>query len=77
MNDLPSASIEARRAADEASATRRSIRALLPTPVPEATIRDILDVAACAALVMADPGPIADRLTTARATVGEFTGFHS
>lgn len=31
---------------DEAILSRRSVRAFLPTPVPEATIRDILEVAA-------------------------------
>ncbi|HVO14034.1 MAG TPA: nitroreductase family protein, partial [Alphaproteobacteria bacterium] len=31
---------------DEAIATRRSVRAFLPDPVPEATVRHILEVAA-------------------------------
>jgi len=40
MNDV------ARQAVDAAITSRRSIRAFLPTPVPEATIREILEVAA-------------------------------
>ena len=35
----------ARQAVDAAITSRRSIRAFLPTPVPEATIREILEVA--------------------------------
>jgi nitroreductase len=45
MNDLPSVPADARRAVDDAITTRRSIRAFLPTPMPEAAISDILDVA--------------------------------
>ncbi|MFL6630216.1 MAG: nitroreductase [Vitreoscilla sp.] len=44
MNDLPSS--ERRAAVDAAITSRRSVRAFLPTPVPEATIREILEVAA-------------------------------
>jgi len=35
----------AQRAVDDAIVSRRSVRAFLPTPVPEATIREILEVA--------------------------------
>jgi nitroreductase len=45
MSDLPSMPAEARRAVDDAITTRRSIRAFPPTPIPEAAIRDLLDVA--------------------------------
>jgi nitroreductase len=40
MSDSPSSAVDA------AITTRRSIRAFLPTPIPEATIREILEVAA-------------------------------
>jgi nitroreductase len=49
MTDLPPPADDddaARRAVDAAILSRRSVRAFLPTPVPEATIRDILAVAA-------------------------------
>jgi len=45
LDDAPPSAL-ATRAVEEAIATRRSIRAFLPTPVPEATIRRILAVAA-------------------------------
>src|SRR5690348_14368158 len=45
LDDRP-ATPEETHAVEEAIATRRSIRAFLPTPVPEATIRRILAVAA-------------------------------
>ena len=43
MSDLPECDGQA--AVDAAITSRRSIRAFLPTPVPEATIREILEVA--------------------------------
>jgi len=42
MSELPRSDGQA--AVDQAITTRRSIRAFLPTPIPEATIREILDV---------------------------------
>ena len=36
---------EPSQAVDAAITSRRSIRAFLPTPVPEATVREILEVA--------------------------------
>ena len=44
MSELPRQDGQA--AVDHAITSRRSIRAFLPTPVPEATIREILDVSA-------------------------------
>ena len=44
MSQLPPA--DAQQAVDAAITSRRSIRAFLPTPVPEATLREILAVAA-------------------------------
>lgn len=44
MSDLPVP--EGQQAVDAAITSRRSVRAFLPTPVPEAEIRAILDVAA-------------------------------
>jgi nitroreductase len=44
MTDLPRS--DDQPAVDRAITTRRSIRAFLPTPVPERTIREILEVAA-------------------------------
>jgi nitroreductase len=44
MSDQPDPA--AQRAVDAAITSRRSIRAFLPTPIPESTIRAILDVAA-------------------------------
>ena len=46
MTDTTRPSAEDRRAVDDAIVSRRSIRAFLPTPVDEATIRQILEVAA-------------------------------
>jgi nitroreductase len=43
MSDLPRG--EGQAAVDAAITSRRSIRAFLPTPIPEATIREILQVA--------------------------------
>ena len=43
MSDLPQG--EGQAAVDAAITSRRSIRAFLPTPIPEATIREILEVA--------------------------------
>jgi nitroreductase len=43
MSELPTNDGQA--AVDAAITTRRSIRAFLPTPVPEATVREILEVA--------------------------------
>jgi nitroreductase len=45
MSELPRPAPEAQRAVDDAITSRRSIRAFLPTTIPEATIRAILDVA--------------------------------
>lgn len=44
MSELPRQDGQA--AVDHAITSRRSIRAFLPTPVPEATIREILDISA-------------------------------
>ena len=46
MTDTTSPGAEAQRAVDDAIVSRRSIRAFLPTPIDEATIRQILEVAA-------------------------------
>ena len=43
MSDLPQG--EGQAAVDAAITSRRSIRAFLPTPIPDATIREILEVA--------------------------------
>ena len=44
MSELPPN--ERQAAVDGAITSRRSVRAFLPTPVPEATVREILEVAA-------------------------------
>ena len=44
MSELPTSAGQA--AVDTAITTRRSIRAFLPTPIPDATIRELLEVAA-------------------------------